>query len=125
MLQGACEELMELYKMRLTASNFGKINMQIQSHLTQFCPTFFPLDLSKVAAIAHGSLKEKLARSIFGSRTQGKIKIFCVCSVFDAGIAVNPAYPYFGARPDGKVFNPSINPQYCLVEFKCHLSNVT
>ena len=47
---------------------------------------------------------------------QGKIKNFCV---FDAGIVVNPAYPYIGASPDGKVFNPSISPQYGLLEVKC------
>ena len=47
---------------------------------------------------------------------QGKINFFCV---LDAGIVVNPAYPYIGASPDGKVFNPKISPQYGLLEVKC------
>ena len=36
-----------------------------------------------------------------------RLHIYCV---LDAGIVVNPAYPYLGASPDGKVLNPSINP---------------
>ena len=35
------------------------------------------------------------------------------------GFVVNPAYPYIGASPDGKVFNPRISPHYGLLEVKC------
>ena len=115
-LQGGCKEWVEQHKTRLTASNFGKINQQIKKPSEAMLSNiFFPPDLSKVASIAHGRSKEKLARSIYASRMQGKIKNFCV---FDAGIVVNPAYPYIGASPDGKVFNPSISPQYGLLEVK-------
>ena len=29
-------------------------------------------------------------------------------AVFDAGLSVNPAIPYLGANPDGKVYDPAV-----------------
>ena len=40
-------------------------------------------------------------------------------TVFDAGISANPEFPFVGATPDGKVYDPSENPPYGLVEIKC------
>ena len=116
-MQGGCKEWVEQHKTRPTASNFGKINRRIQKPSEAMLSNIFsPPDLSTVTSIAHGRSKEKLARSIYASRMQGQIKNFCV---FDAGIVVNPAYPYIGASPDGKVFNPRISPHYGLLEVKC------
>ena len=43
-------------------------------------------------------------------------------AVFDAGISVHPKFPFLGATPDGKVFDPSSNSKYGLLEVKCPFS---
>ena len=40
-------------------------------------------------------------------------------AIFDAGISVHPSLPYLGASPDGKVFDPSTENKYGLLEIKC------
>ena len=42
--------------------------------------------------------------------------------VFDAGLSVHPSLPYLGASPDGKVFDPSAETPFGLLEIKCPLS---
>ena len=43
-------------------------------------------------------------------------------TVFDAGLSVHPSFPYLGASPDGKVFDPSTDSKYGLLEIKCPFS---
>ena len=38
--------------------------------------------------------------------------------VFDAGLVVNPSFPYFGASPDGKVYDPTEKDPFGLLEIK-------
>lgn len=42
--------------------------------------------------------------------------------VFDAGTSVHSKFPFLGATPDGKVFDPSSNSKYGLLEAKCPFS---
>ena len=43
-------------------------------------------------------------------------------AIFDAGISVHPKFPYLGATPDGKVFDPSSSSKFALLEIKCPYS---
>ena len=43
-------------------------------------------------------------------------------AVFDAGLSVHPSFPYLLASPDGKVFYPSTDSKYGLLEIKCPFS---
>ena len=79
---------------------------------------FCAKDLSNVRAIAHGKGKEKIARTIYAKKMQQKVPGF---AVFDAGISVHPKFPFLGATPDGKVFDPSSNSKYGLLEVNCVL----
>lgn len=40
-------------------------------------------------------------------------------TVFDCGLVVNPAYPYLGASPHGKVLDKSVSEPFGLIEIKC------
>ena len=80
---------------------------------------FEPKDLGNVKAICHGKKKEKLARTIYAKNMQKKVPGFVV---FEAGLSVHPSFPYLGATPDGKVFDPSANEKYGLLEIKCPYS---
>jgi len=44
-------------------------------------------------------------------------------AVFHAGLSVHPSFPYLGASPDWKVFDPSTDCKYGLLEIKCPFSN--
>ena len=68
-----------------------------------------------MASIAHGRSKEKLARCIYASRMQGKIKK-CLCLMLGLLFIL----PFLIFEPAlMAVFNPSISPQYGLLEVKC------
>ena len=43
--------------------------------------------------------------------------------MFDAGLTMNPAFPFLGATPDSKVFDPTAESPYGLRELKCPFSN--
>ena len=43
-------------------------------------------------------------------------------AVYDAGLPVHPSFPFTGATPDGKVYDPSENPPYGLLEINCPFS---
>ena len=46
---------------------------------------------------------------------QKKCKKFIV---YDAGLVINPSFPYFGASPDGKVYDPTEKDPFGLMEIK-------
>jgi len=119
-LQGESAEWLNQHNYRLTASNFGKVYFRVQRPSESMLKTIFvPKDLSNVRAIAHGKAKEKLARTIYAKQMQKKVPGFVV---FDAGLSVHPTFPYLGASPDGKVFDPSTDTKYGLLEIKCPFS---
>ena len=119
-LQGESSEWLEQHNYRLTASNFGKVYFRVQRPSDSMLKSIFDSkDLSKVRAISHGKGKEKVARTIYARKMQQKIPGF---TIFDAGISVHPSYPYLGASPDGKVFDPSKESAHGLLEIKCPFS---
>ena len=75
--------------------------------------------MSNVRAISHGKGKEKVARTIYARKMQQQVPGF---AIFDAGISVHPKFPYLGATPDGKVFDPSSSSKFGLLEIKCPFS---
>ncbi|PFX28023.1 hypothetical protein AWC38_SpisGene7279 [Stylophora pistillata] len=116
-LQGVSREWLDQHKIRVTASNFGKVYHRVQRPSQAMMRGIFSTkDISKVKAIAHGKAKEKVARSIYARNFQKQSKNF---AVFDAGISVNPSLPYLGASPDGKIYDPLLDNCYGLLEIKC------
>lgn len=116
-LQGESREWLDQHKIRVTASNFGKVYHRVQRPSQAMMRGIFSTkDISKVKAIAHGKAKEKVARSIYARNFQKQSKNF---AVFDAGISVNPSLPYLGASPDGKIYDPLSDNCYGLLEIKC------
>ena len=119
-LQGESAEWVEQHQFRLTASNFGKVYSRIQRPSESMLKSIFcPKDLSNVRAISHGKGKEKVARTIYARKMQQQVPGF---AIFDAGITVHPKFPYLGATPDGKVFDPSSSSKFGLLEIKCPYS---
>ena len=119
-LQGESAEWLDQHKYRLTASNFGKVYFRVQRPSEAMLKNIFEAkDLTNVRAISHGKAKEKLARTIYAKKMQKQVPGF---AVFDAGLSVHPSFPYLGASPDGKVFDPSTDSKYGLLEIKCPFS---
>ena len=101
---------------RLTASNFGKVVKRKRPPTEFFVRDIFvPKDLSKVSSIHHGRQQELIVRSLYNRKMQKKCKQFIV---FDAGLVVNPSFPYLGASPDGKVYDPTEKDPFGLLEIK-------
>ena len=101
---------------RLTASNFGKVTKRKRLPSESFLrDIFLPKDLSKVSSIHHGRQQELISRSIYCRKMQKKCKQFIV---YDAGLVVNPSFPYLGASPDGKVYDPTEKDPFGLLELK-------
>ena len=109
-------EWMVQRSMRLTASNFGKVVKRKRPPTEPFLRDIFvPKDLSKVSSIRHGRQQELIARSFYSRKMQKKCKQFIV---YDAGLVVNPSFPYLGASPDGKVYDPTEKDPFGLLEMK-------
>ena len=81
---------------------------------------FLSSDSLNARAIAHGKANEKVAKTIYCRKMQKRIPQF---ALYDAGLTVNPLWPYLGASPDGKVYDPS-EPEspFGLLEIKCPYS---
>ena len=119
-LQGECKEWLTEHEKRITASNFGRIIYRIQRPSESMLKSIFKSkDLSNVRSISHGKSKEKVARTIYSNKMLKKVPNF---AVNDAGLSVHPSFPFIGATPDGKVYDPSENPPYGLLEIKCSFS---
>ena len=105
-------------KLRLTASNFGKVLHRKKEPTEPFLKSIFEAkDLSNVASIRHGKQNEKVVRSHYARKMQKHLdKNF---TVYDSGLVVNPTHPYLGATPDGKVFDPTSDHPFGLLEIKC------
>lgn len=115
-LQSMEPEWMRQRCKRLTASNFGKpINRKKPPTEPFLRDIFCPKDLSKVSSIRHGRQQELIARSIYSKKMQKQCKKFIV---YDAGLIINPSYPYLGASPDGKVYDPTEKEPFGLLEIK-------
>lgn len=104
--------------MRLTASKFGEILNRKSKPSAAFLKNCFDQkNLSAVSAIAHGREKEDIAKEVYKKKMNVRIKHDV--TVFDCGLVVNPAYPYLGASPHGKVLDKSVSEPFGLIEIKC------
>lgn len=109
-------EWMVQRSMRLTASNFGKVTKRKRPPTEAFLRNIFiPKDLSNVSSIRHGRQQELTTRSLYSRKMQKKCKKFIV---YDAGLVINPSFPYLGASPDGKVYDPTEKDPFGLMEIK-------
>ena len=120
-LQGESKEWLNEHSRRITASNCGKVLFRVKVPSESMLKGIFLSSISLHArAIAHGKAKGKGARTIYCRKMQKIIPHF---ALYDAGFTVNPLWPYFGASPDGKVYDPS-EPESPsgLLEIKCPYS---
>lgn len=102
--------------MRLTASNFGKVTKRKRPPTEAFLRNIFiPKDLSNVSSIRHGRQQELTTQSLYSRKMQKKCKKFIV---YDAGLVINPSFPYLGVSPDGKVYDPTEKDPFGLMEIK-------
>lgn len=105
-------------KFRLTASNFGRVLSRKREPTEPFMNNIFECpDISNVQSVRHGKQNETLARTIYCRKMQKKVHR--LCCVYESGLVVNPTYPYLGATPDGKVFDPTEENCFGLLEIKC------
>lgn len=95
-------------KIRLTASNFGKI-MNRKSAVTQKCVNSIinSKEFSSVAT-GYGQDKETIAKILYQKSTKNH--------VHPCGLMVNPRFPCIAATPDGKVCTDG---QTGILEIKC------
>lgn len=116
--QSLCADWYKYREPRITASNFGRVLTRKMKPTEAFMKSLFQQnDLSKVEAIKHGKQHESLARSIYARKMQKNVnKLF---TVYECGLSINPLYPYLGASPDGKIFDPSEKNHFGLLEIKC------
>ena len=78
-----------------------------------------PKDLTRVAAI-NWSIKNEICAS--EQYTKYMKKIGRPVIVAPSGLVVNPAYPWIGASPDGKITDVHADPVHGLLEIKCPYS---
>ena len=104
--------------LRLTASNFGHIMKRKAIPSEAFLKRIFQhKDLSKVASVSHGIQSENKAKDIYRKKVNRKFQH--QITVYDTGLIVNPAFPWLGASPDGKIQDCSSLPSTGLLEIKC------
>ena len=102
-LQGESKEWLNQHSRRITASNFGKVLFRVKFPSDSMLKGIFLSSISLNArAIAHGKAKETVAKTIYCRKMQKRIPHF---ALYDAGLTVNPLWPYLGASPDGKVYD--------------------
>ncbi|XP_022810646.1 uncharacterized protein LOC111347689 [Stylophora pistillata] len=69
----------------------------------------------QTAAMRHGINTEEEAASAYADSGD--------CNVFPAGIVINPSCPHLAASPDRRVYDPSENNPWGLLEIKCPITD--
>ena len=102
---------------RVTSSKFGEILKRKSVPSNAFLKNMFiSKDLRGVRSVAHGIEKESFARKVYVKKMK---KHNHDITVYHSGLVVNPAFPYFGASPDGKVVDKNASDMFGLLEIKC------
>jgi len=95
-------------KERITSSDFGKIMKRKKEINDTFLKSLFEKKPFTAASTSYGIANEKTAKQMYINKTGNHIH--------EIGLVVNPAFPYLGASPDGKVCDKSITG---IIEIKC------
>ena len=109
-------------RFRIIASTFGDIIIKMtngRSNLKKLAEKLVapPKDLTRVAAI-NWSIKNEICAS--EQYTKYMKKIGRPVIVAPSGLVVNPAYPWIGASPDGKITDVHADPVHGLLEINAH-----
>ena len=91
-------------RLQLTASNFGKVHHRKKVPTEEFFKKHFGSEESFKCCINSSwqTKWKKVVGFLYARKMQKHVhKNF---TVYDSGLVVNPAHPYLGATPDGKVF---------------------
>lgn len=98
-------------RQRITASNFGRFMTRKVAVNEAFLTSVFRAKPFSSAATSYGSCNEKVARQLYSKKTN--------YHVHDCGLVINPAFPFLGASPDGKVCDDG---NCGILEIKCPFS---
>ena len=116
--QYLCKTWREERQCRLTASKFGDILMRKATPSEAFLTRIFQgKDISHTASASHGIKSENKAKDIYRKKMSKKYSHDV--TLYDVGLVVNPAFPWLGASPDGKVKDVACSSPIRLLEIKC------
>ena len=102
----------DLRKVRLTASNFGKILNRKVKPTTAFLEDVFSQKCKFAASLEYGKRNEAFGKQKYLERTPSS-------HVHECGFIINPEFTFLGATPDGIVCS---NGESGLLEVKCPYS---
>jgi len=95
-------------KTRLTASNFGRFMLRKAPVTKKLVDSICNPKPFSSKPTSYGHCSENIAKTMYRNKTNNH--------VHDCGLVVNPAFPYLGASPDGKVCDGGIAG---ILEVKC------
>lgn len=110
--QAACSHWFQARQKRITASQFGEVLKRKKDVNTKFLTRLFGSKSVETPATQYGKSLEATAKSAYLGRGQRS-------HLHDCGLAVHPAFSFFGASPDAKVCEEGITG---IVEVKCPFS---
>ncbi|XP_078341082.1 uncharacterized protein LOC144627572 [Crassostrea virginica] len=111
-LQGDSSQWHAIRRDRITASVSG----DIVKRRADYGPLIGRLKTTKkvvTESMRHGFSFEAIAAEAFVKLQDGNVNIY------PCGIIVSPYVPWLAATPDRKVYNPTMDPPYGLLEIKC------
>ena len=111
--QSHCSLWKEERKKRITASNFGRFMIRKLPVTQKFVDSIKNQKDFCSSATSYGSASEKVAKIVYRKKTGNH--------VHECGFVVNPAFPFIGASPDGKVCD-STSHESGILEIKCPFS---
>lgn len=98
---------------RITASKIGEVVSCKPQNFEKRAKDLKNKKPIKTAAMKLGSAREPLAAQKYSEVKHNEI------NMWPSGIIVSPWAPWIAASPDRKVYDPSRNPQFGLLEIKC------
>lgn len=110
--QSMSPKWVEARAQRLTASNFSKVAKRKKAITDTFLKNLFNPTPFSTQATEHGLSKENIAKGVY-TATRPHVHLH------DCGLVVNPAFPFLGASPDGKVCDGGVTG---ILEVKCPYS---
>lgn len=100
-------------KFRITASKFGEIAKRRKAEVTKFLERLKSTRHVQTAPMRDGLAREPEAAKVYSTYKEGKVNLY------PCGCVVSCSAPWLAASPDRKVYDPSKQPPYGLLEIKC------